>query len=234
MRLFNETGQHGDDSALARTIVAEKHENLTVIHLHVHSFNSSKAARECLLKILNSKILTSSFQSLTDNWRRLVIICRHLVDFKLIVKSLALHQSVLLILAIDLVLTAIWPAASVIGGRAQEAGTKALAKVRRDHLVHVESKEGEDEEIDKEHPEGRIERVFLIHDRSSGPIETHASSLVIGETDRSLQEGHLGEEGGNHFDAAGDIVADDHLVEEHAHKVEYRGDNASVLGACEH
>ncbi len=146
--------------------MAEKYENLTVIHFHVDTFHSPEATTECLLKILNSEEFASSFKSLADNRRSFIVVGWHLSDLKLVIIT---FDKSFLAICVDLFLTtaARRPATSVVRGRAQEARPKALTKVRRNDLVQIEAKERKDEEVDEEHPKGGIERVILVHNGGS-------------------------------------------------------------------
>ncbi len=94
--------------------MAEKNENLTVIHFHVDTFHSPEAATECLLKILDSEEFTSGFESLADNRGSFIVVGWHLSDLKLFI--IILNKSFLAI-SVDLVLTtaaARRPATSVV------------------------------------------------------------------------------------------------------------------------
>ena len=97
--------------------MAEKDENLTVIHFHVNSFHSPETSTECLLKILDSEEFTSSFESLADNWGSFIVVGWHLSDLELVIISL---DKSFFTIGVDLVLAtaARRPAAPVVRGRA--------------------------------------------------------------------------------------------------------------------
>ncbi len=128
--------------------MAEKNENLTVIHFHVDTFHSPEAATECLLKILDSEVFTGSFESLADYGGRFIVVSWHLRDLELVITTM---DKSFFAISVDLSLTtaACRSATSVVRGRAQEARPKALTKVRRNDLVQIEAKERKDEEVDE-------------------------------------------------------------------------------------
>ena len=65
--------------------MAEKGENLAVVHLHVDAANRRKSTGEGLLEVLNAQVVSGALKALADDRRGFVVILGHLLPFKSIV-----------------------------------------------------------------------------------------------------------------------------------------------------
>ena len=152
LRLLDQTRQHRDDRRLACTIVAKQSENLAIEHLEVDATYGTEATREGLLEVVNLQVVSILLSSFASGRRAFIVLRLHLTTFKFVIAF-----CMMLIVVGCLVPNALPAAAAVEAGHAEEAGVEALAEARRDDLVHVESKTGENEEVEEEHPECRVE-----------------------------------------------------------------------------
>ena len=59
LALLDQPSQHRDHGRLPRAVMPQQRKYLTVIHLHIHSTNSSESSAKGLLEILNFEEVTS-------------------------------------------------------------------------------------------------------------------------------------------------------------------------------
>ena len=109
LRLLDQASQHRDDGGLTCTIVAQKSEDLTVIHLDVDTPHSSEAASKGLLQVLYAEVVPSGFEALANDRGRLIVLSGHLILFEVVVFFRVHHTNSLSLL--DLTTTAVSTAA---------------------------------------------------------------------------------------------------------------------------
>ena len=108
-----------------------------------------------------------------------------------------------------------------------------LAVVRRDNLVHVQAQGKINNEIQRHHPERRIEGVVLEKNLTRRMIYSNTRTFILREAGRPLHQGNLGQERGEQLRSVRDLVTIDHFIDEHAAEVNDCRDNAGVLRSRE-
>ena len=190
LRLFDQAREHGNQCGFSSAIMAQKSENLAVVHLDIDSPDGAETTTKGLLDVFNAEVITRGFQALADDGGRFVVFLRHLIPFKRVI-FFSRDQALAAWLDIDLATNAFSSAARIVARHAKEARVESLTKFRRDNLVQVETHHEKDQEVDKEHPKCRIKRVLVINHGSSRTVQAHASRFVVGKLNRALHESYL-------------------------------------------
>ena len=141
--------------------MSKQSENLTIIHLHIDALDSLEATSVSFLEVQDAKVVACIFESFANQWRRFVILSRHLRALKGII--FIGNQELVLLAFINLLEIVIAPpAAPIVARHETETGMKSLTKITRHHLVKVESQEEKEQKVESHHVESNIERVLLV------------------------------------------------------------------------
>ena len=62
--------------------MSQQSKDLTVIHLHIDTVDSTEPSLEDFLQIFDPQVLILRFKALANYWWSLVVILRHLLRFK--------------------------------------------------------------------------------------------------------------------------------------------------------
>ena len=113
--------------------MAEKREDLIVVHLDIDALHGAEATGENFLQVLDPQIVILRLQALAADGRSLVVTSWHLCRFKIVAFNILLCDETLVdASAIGSLIAATAPrptAAPVVAGGAEEARVEPLAEV---------------------------------------------------------------------------------------------------------